>query len=166
MTESTLPPPEGSALDCRVLIVEDAVSTRQLLRGVLKGTTFEVVGEADSGRHALEEAQRLHPDVILLDLSLSDMDGAELVPEFLRLVPDAKIVVLSNNARLAGPELIHRGAAAYIEKGLPPDKLLAALAAAISDRPRSSAYVSDPSWARRSSIPMATGLPTALQAPD
>ena len=127
--------------ECRVLIVEDAASTRRLLRAVLDRTTFEVVGEAGTGRQALQDAERLHPDVILLDLSLPDMDGAELLPELLQLTPTAKVVVLSNTARLAGPDLIDIGATAYIEKGLPIDKLLDAVTAAVSDTPTSSANV-------------------------
>jgi DNA-binding NarL/FixJ family response regulator len=115
--------------------VEDAASTRRLLRAVLESsTTFEVVGEADTGSEALEVIRRLRPEVILLDLSLPDIDGAQLLPRLLDVLPGAKVVVLSNNARSAGPGLIASGATAYIEKGLAPSELLDSLVAALRER--------------------------------
>jgi DNA-binding NarL/FixJ family response regulator len=150
---------KGSPPECRVLIVEDAASTRRLLRAVLEQTTFEVVGESGTGRQALEDAERLHPDVILLDLSLPDIDGAELLPELLQLAPAAKVVVLSNTARLAGPDLIDIGATAYIEKGLPIDKLLDAVTDAVSDRPTSSANVAGSRGIRAASKRPSTEVP-------
>jgi CheY-like chemotaxis protein len=122
-----------AALDCvaslevplRVILVDDAPSTRRLLRAVLDCvTSLEVVDEAASGHQAIESAGRLLPDVVLLDLSLPDTDGAQLLPELLRVAPDAKIVILSNTSRSAGPELVAAGAAGFIEKGLPPYALV------------------------------------------
>ena len=79
----------GSPL--RVVLVDDAPSTRRLLRSVLDCVaSLEVVDEADSGQQAVESAKSLHPDVVLLDLSLPDTDGAEILPELLRVAPEAQ----------------------------------------------------------------------------
>lgn len=113
----------GSPL--RVILVDDAPSTRRLLRSVLDCVaSLEVVDEADSGQQALESAKSLHPDVVLLDLSLPDTDGAEILPELLRVAPEARIVILSHTSRTAGPKLVAAGAAGYIEKGLAPYALV------------------------------------------
>lgn len=117
------PTEPGSPL--RVVLVDDAPSTRRLLRSVLDCVaSLEVVDEADSGKQAIEAAKSLHPDVVLLDLSLPDTDGAEILPELLRVAPKARIVILSHTSRTAGPELVAAGAAGYIEKGLAPYALV------------------------------------------
>jgi DNA-binding NarL/FixJ family response regulator len=129
----------------RVILVDDAPSTRRLLRSVLDCVaSLEVVDEADSGEQAIESAKSLHPDVVLLDLSLPDTDGGEILPELLRVAPEARIVILSHTSRTAGPELVAAGASGYIEKGLAPyalvDQLSSVLGvplALVSDLPES-----------------------------
>jgi len=59
----------------RVLIVDDHPSFRLTARALLEAEGFEVVGEAADGAGAIEQAQRLRPDVMLLDVQLPDMDG-------------------------------------------------------------------------------------------
>jgi len=126
MTTSQDPPtaaePESPL---RVILVDDAPSTRRLLKAVLDCVdALEVVAEADSGKQAVESAEQLGPDVILLDLSLPDTDGAQILPDLLRVAPDARIVILSHTSRSAGPELVAAGASGFIEKGLPPYALV------------------------------------------
>src|ERR1700722_8120177 len=108
MTNPSVPDPETSALErTQILVVEDEAATRRLLRAVLDSTsTFNVVGEAETGRQALEDTRRLRPDVILLDLALPDGDAGQILPELLQFAPDAKVVVLSRNAGVAGPGLV------------------------------------------------------------
>jgi DNA-binding NarL/FixJ family response regulator len=162
MTNPSVPDPEESTRDrTQVLVVEDEASTRRLLRAVLDSTsTFEVVGEAETGRQALEDSRRLRPDVILLDLALPDGDAAQILPQLLEFAPRAKVVVLSRSAGLAGPGLVDRGATAYIEKGLPPRELLAALAAAIRERP--APLDKQP---ERSEVPVALPPPAGDEVP-
>jgi PAS domain S-box-containing protein len=126
MTFTNVPlKPETETPKLRVLVVEDAASTRHLLRAIL-GTVhaLEVIDEASTGRAAVESAAELQPDVILLDLSLPDIDGALLLHELMGVASRARIVVLSNSAKLAGPDLVDVGAAGYIEKGLDPSELI------------------------------------------
>jgi len=109
----------------RVVLVDDAPSTRRLLRAVLDCVaSLEVVAEAASGRQAVESAKTLLPDVVLLDLSLPDTDGAQILPDLLRVAPQAKVVILSHTSRSAGPELVAAGASGFIEKGLAPYALV------------------------------------------
>jgi DNA-binding NarL/FixJ family response regulator len=108
-----------------VLIVDDAASTRLILRTVLeKVNSLKVTGEASSGKSAVEAAGELHPDIILLDLSLPDTSGESILSDLLERAPQAKIIILSNNSRIAGPDLVTAGATGYIEKGLTPQALV------------------------------------------
>jgi DNA-binding NarL/FixJ family response regulator len=74
--------PPGAACDDSfvptVLIVDDHPSFRGMARTLLESEGFDVVGEAEDGASALESAERLRPDVILLDVHLPDLDGFEV----------------------------------------------------------------------------------------
>src|SRR5882762_1007979 len=76
-----------------ILIVDDNANMRHLLRSFVEtNTEFEVCGEAENGPDAIEKAKELHPDLILLDLTLPGMAGTEAVPILKRLLPQMKII--------------------------------------------------------------------------
>ena len=114
------------ALDpLRVLIVDDASSTRRFLRAVLEHCReFTVIGEASDGDAAIEQAEALHPDLVLLDLSMPATDGASALEGILRSTPDARVVVVSGMNPSVGGMMIDAGAIAFVPKGLPPFDLL------------------------------------------
>jgi CheY-like chemotaxis protein/HPt (histidine-containing phosphotransfer) domain-containing protein len=114
------------------LIVDDAPATRRFVRAALDTvTSFEVVGEADSGQQAIALARSLQPDLILLDLSLGETDGADILPELIRAAPATRVIVLSGTAIEAGQAPMVAGAIGYIVKGLKPPDLIDRLAAVI-----------------------------------
>ena len=78
----------------------------------------EVVGESGDGRTALMDVARLHPDVLVLDLSLPERDGLEVLEQLNGCSPSTRIVVFSGYAaeQLEGAALA-RGASRYVEKG-------------------------------------------------
>jgi DNA-binding NarL/FixJ family response regulator len=109
----------------RVLIVDDAVSTRRLLRGVLEYSAhFDVAGEADNGTTAIEMAEALQPDVVLLDLSMPVSDGSSALRGLLTVAPKARVIILSGMDDRVAPPLLGAGAAAFVQKGLAPFELL------------------------------------------
>jgi DNA-binding NarL/FixJ family response regulator len=79
-----------------VLIVDDHDGFRMLVRALLRAEGFEVIGEAHDGESALEAARRLHPDLVLLDIQLPDIDGFA-VAESLAGDEDAPPVVLTSS---------------------------------------------------------------------
>jgi DNA-binding NarL/FixJ family response regulator len=106
---------------CRVLIVDDVASTRRFLRAVLEDCRWlEVVGEADNGKSAVESAETLQPDVVLLDLSMPELDGGAALGEILRVAPSTKVIILSGGDPSLGHSLVGSGAIAFLPKGLPP----------------------------------------------
>ncbi|MEA2498232.1 MAG: hypothetical protein QOH26_637 [Actinomycetota bacterium] len=115
---------------CRVVIADDVVYFRTLLRYALDADKFEVVGEAGDGREAVEVAGREKPDVMVLDLSMPVMDGLQAIPEIRALSPKTKILVLSGIEALSVAEqAIEQGAHAYLEKGVDLEEISNAIAA-------------------------------------
>jgi DNA-binding NarL/FixJ family response regulator len=115
--------------DCRgpgvrgVLVCDDSEAIREALRMVieLRGSLC-VLGEASSGHEAILETSRLQPDVILLDLSMPERTGLEIIGEIRQIVPEARIIVFSSlPAAIMRAETISLGATLYLEKGASPD---------------------------------------------
>lgn len=79
-----------------VLIVDDSIFVRQALREIFaRETDFEVCGEAKNGKEAIERAQQLRPDLIVLDLSMPIMDGLGAARALKRLMPTVPLVIYS-----------------------------------------------------------------------
>ena len=115
-----------------VLICDDVDSMRLLLRVVIElrqsASGLHVVGEARDGNEAVSEAERLQPDVILLDLSMPHRTGLDALPEIKQVAPGAKVIVLSGfAASLMAPDVIAQGADLYLEKGADPDTIAGAI---------------------------------------
>jgi len=104
----------------RVLVVDDAIDIRAIMRINLELSGMEVVAEAGTGRDAIRLAEETTPDVVLLDLAMPEMDGLEALPLVRLAAPDAKVVVVSGFAadRMEA-STIALGAAAYVQKGTP-----------------------------------------------
>jgi DNA-binding NarL/FixJ family response regulator len=109
----------GATMAYRILIVDDHPSFRATVRTLLVADGFEVVGEAADGRSALEAVKRLHPDLVLLDVQLPDMDGFAVANELLRQNGTGPKVVLtsSHDESDFGPIVGRCGAAAFVPKG-------------------------------------------------
>jgi DNA-binding NarL/FixJ family response regulator len=114
----------------RVLIVDDHPMVREGLRSMLGGNGVEVVGEAGSGAEALEKADALAPDVILLDMELPDLNGLTVLRRLKAVRPRAAVLVVSMHD---DPSLVRQaveaGAAGYVLKGIGRRELLAAVQA-------------------------------------
>ena len=81
----------------RVFIVDDHAIVRDGIRSLLATEPdIEVVGEAENGRDAVSKAQRLRPDVILMDLVMPEMDGIEAIRCIMARQPEARILVLTS----------------------------------------------------------------------
>lgn len=124
-------PPKATSADLaplRVLIVDDAASTRTFLRAVLEHCDqFEVVGEADDGGTAIEQAGALQPDLVLLDISMPAVSGAGALKGILEVAPTTMVIIVSGAGPAIGQPLLAAGAAAFVPKGIAPFELLSRL---------------------------------------
>jgi DNA-binding NarL/FixJ family response regulator len=102
----------------RILIVDDDQRFRHAARALLEEQGFEVVGEAQDGKEALAASADLHPEVVLLDVSLPDADGLELAERFATKDGSPQIVLTSTrDASDFGPRLLEaRGIRGFVPK--------------------------------------------------
>ena len=101
-----------------VLLAEDHPVVRKGLRALLaKEEDIKVVGEAATGRQAVEMTRRLHPAVVVMDIAMPLLNGLEATRQVLRVVPGTKVLVLSAHSDDEYVEQVTRmGAAGYLIK--------------------------------------------------
>jgi len=101
----------------RVLIVDDYDMTRTLLRIILRGQNFEVVGDATDGQMAVEMCQRLKPDIMLLDVVMPKMNGLEVLAKVqsMNALPLVLMVTSAEEERVVS-QAMQSGASGYILK--------------------------------------------------
>jgi DNA-binding NarL/FixJ family response regulator len=113
----------------RVLIVDDDHLMRAGLVELLSGDpTIEVVGEAATGREAVERAGRFIPDVVLMDVRMPDLDGIAATSELSRTVPAARVLILTTFEQddyIFGA--LRAGASGFLLKRARPEELIAAV---------------------------------------
>ena len=101
-----------------VLVVDDHPSFRATARALLEAEGFSVIGEAVDGEEALAKTVELHPDFVLLDIQLPDIDGFEVARRLLARNAEVKIVLVSSRDRDAyGSAIEESGALGFIWKG-------------------------------------------------
>ena len=76
-----------------VLLCDDALFMRTILRGIVEGAGYEVIGEADNGRAAVEMYITLRPDIVLMDMVMPGLSGVDAVREICALDATARIVM-------------------------------------------------------------------------
>ena len=115
----------------RLLVCDDHQVIRIGLASLLAGSDIEIVGEAASGKESVEQAVRIKPDVILLDIRMPDGDGLSILRELNSAAPDSRVVMLST---YDNPTYIARavalGASDYVLKGSSREDIIATITAA------------------------------------
>jgi DNA-binding NarL/FixJ family response regulator len=108
-----------------VVICDDVPELRRLLREVLsEDGEMDVVGEAADGREAIEVIERHQPDVVILDLSMPQLDGLEAIPLIHQVAPRSEICVFSGFEEGKVAEVALRlKASRYVRKGAPLEDL-------------------------------------------
>lgn len=116
-------------MSVRVVIVEDQQIVRELLTALLAGEPdVEVVGRASTGAEALRLAAETHPDLVILDVGLPDMDGAAVTRALRRNHPAVRVMALSVHDEPAVVRaMLDAGAAGYVLKGDTVDELRVAI---------------------------------------
>jgi DNA-binding NarL/FixJ family response regulator len=80
----------------RVLVVDDNAAVRTLVRQLFAlEPDFEIAGEAENGREAVEKAANLKPEIVILDLAMPVMNGLDAAPELRKILPEIKIILFT-----------------------------------------------------------------------
>jgi len=120
----------------RVLIADDHPIIRRIVRSTLQANPrLEVCGEAENGAEAIEEAKKLKPDVVVLDVSMPVLNGFDSAREIKKTLPESAIVILSQNADQHYVEEARKiGVQAYVAKARAGEALVKAVeGAALGD---------------------------------
>jgi two-component system chemotaxis response regulator CheY len=117
----------------RVLIVDDAAFMRMMLKDILTKNGYEIAGEAENGRRAVELYKELRPDAVTMDITMPEMDGITAVKEIKKIDPGAKIVMCSAmGQQMMVMEAIQAGAKDFVVKPFQQERVLQALEKVLS----------------------------------
>jgi RNA polymerase sigma factor (sigma-70 family) len=118
----------------RILLVEDHIVVRQGIKALLSDEPdLEIVGEADNGREALQAVMKLHPNLVLMDISMPGLNGIEATRQIRQRHPEVKVVVLSMHANEEYVfQVLRAGASGYVLKQSDSSEVLTAIRAALT----------------------------------
>jgi DNA-binding NarL/FixJ family response regulator len=146
----------------RLLLAEDHTMVRSGIRALLEASgQIDVVGEASNGREAVELCRKLSPQVVLMDVAMSELNGIEAARQIKTAQPDVRVMMLSMHAD--GQylfESLKAGASGYVLKGAAFSDLLAAIQTVAAGRSYLSPSLADlvvDDYARRASTEESDG---------
>ncbi len=118
----------------RILIVDDALLMRTIVKKELLPDGHEIVGEAKNGREAVEQYQKVKPDIVTMDITMEEKNGIDAAEEILSKDPDARIVMVT---ALGQEHLLSRairmGVKDFVVKPFDGDRIRAAITKALKD---------------------------------
>ncbi len=116
-------------MSIKILLADDHQITRQGLKALLeKQSDMEVIGEAEQGREAVSLARQLSPQIVIMDVSMPDLNGMEAAKQISNERPDIKIIALSMHSdSLFVTEMLKSGAAGYLLKDCAFEELVQAI---------------------------------------
>ncbi|HEY5531470.1 MAG TPA: response regulator [Candidatus Anoxymicrobiaceae bacterium] len=117
-----------------VLIVDDALFMRMMIKDILSKDGLEVVGEAENGIEAVKKYAELRPDLVTMDIVMPEMDGIEAVRNIIRIDPMAKVLMCSAMGQQPlVVEALEAGAKDFIIKPFQPAKVVEAVRKALQN---------------------------------
>ncbi len=136
MTSTLEEPVAAVGSRAQILLVDDHPLIRQAVRETLEQEPdLAVCGEAGDALETLSLIPTLHPQLVLLDLSLGESNGMDLIPKILALDPTTRILVLSmHDEALYAERAIHAGARGYVNKRETPDTIVNAIRTVLAGR--------------------------------
>lgn len=112
-------------MGAKVLIVDDALFMRNMLRNIFSESGFDIVGEAQNGNEAIEMYQRLKPDLVTMDIVMPEKNGIEALKEIMVADSGARVVICSALGQESLiMEALEAGARDFIVKPFKPPKVI------------------------------------------
>lgn len=116
----------------KVLLVDDAAFMRMMLKDILTKGGYEIVGEAENGLVAVNKYEELAPDLVIMDITMPEMNGLEAIKAIRGKDPQAKVIMCSAMGQQAMViEAIQSGAKDFVVKPFQADRVLEAVAKAL-----------------------------------
>ena len=79
----------------RILIVEDSIFERMMLKDIFQKAGYEVIGEASNSQEAIQKYNELNPDVVTMDIVLGKENGIKVTSKIVKKFPEAKVIIVS-----------------------------------------------------------------------
>jgi DNA-binding NarL/FixJ family response regulator len=116
-------------MSLRILVVDDHAVVRRGVRSLLESReSWEVCGEATTGREAVEQNRQLRPDVVVMDLSLPELNGLDATRQILKDTPGTQVLVLTmHQSEQLARDVLQAGARGYVLKADADESLIAAV---------------------------------------
>jgi len=128
----------------KIIIIDDHPAVREGLKSIIKrDVKLEIVGESGNGKTGLLLVHELKPDLVVLDISLKDLNGIQVTRKILKSYPGIKVLIMSVHSRIDYiKEAFLAGARGYIIKESAPDKLLEGIEKVLKGSYYMDSYVS------------------------
>lgn len=112
----------------RILVVDDAAFMRMMIKDILTKNGYEIIGEAENGARAIEKYKELAPDLVIMDITMPEVDGIQAVKEIKKFNGDSKVIMCSAMGQQAMViESIQAGARDFIVKPFQAERVLEAV---------------------------------------
>jgi two-component system chemotaxis response regulator CheY len=122
----------GIKMGKSVLVVDDAAFMRMMVKDILTKGGFEIAGEAENGYIAIEKYKELSPDLVIMDITMPEMDGIQAVKEIKKIDKNATVIMCSAMGQQAMViDSIQAGAKDFIVKPFQADRVIDAVKRAI-----------------------------------
>jgi len=116
-----------------ILIVDDAAFMRMMIKDVLVKNGFTIAGEAENGLKAVDKYKELNPELVIMDITMPEVDGIQAVKEIKKIDPSAKIIMCSAMGQQAMViEAIQAGAKDFIVKPFQAERIIEAVKKVLS----------------------------------
>jgi DNA-binding NarL/FixJ family response regulator len=85
----------GTAMDLRIMVVEDSETTRRIIRAILETREWRICGEAKNGQAAIRQFRKLRPDVVILDFTMPDLSGIDVAARLSKIDPLVPLILFT-----------------------------------------------------------------------
>jgi len=116
----------------KILIVDDALFMRQVIKNALTPLGFDIVGEAENGTEGVEKYMALKPDLVTMDIVMPGEDGISALKKIKEFNPDAKVIMITAvDQRDSMLEAMHLGVADFVVKPFDNERIVSAIEKAL-----------------------------------
>lgn len=131
-------------MEIRILVADNHMVVREAICSILSNELgMDIVGEAEDGRVAIQLARELHPDVVIMETSMPNLNGIEATRQIVQELPKVKVIALSAHwDRRSVCEMLKAGASGYLPKRCAFQELVSAIQNVVSNRTYLSSHIS------------------------
>lgn len=118
----------------KILIVDDSMFMRSILKNILEKEKYQIIGEANNGNECIEKYKELKPDLITIDMIMPEMNGIDTVRKLMQINSKIKVIMVSAmGQQVLIEEALKAGAKNFIIKPFQPEKVIETIKQVLQD---------------------------------